>query len=56
MTTSEVKKQISAVLNALDSVSVSGYMNLCNLQGSMAVLQSILKSDISDDKQVNQEN
>lgn len=47
MTIEEVKRQIEAVFNTLDTVTVSGYNNLCKLQGTMAVLRTIMHSDIS---------
>lgn len=46
MTIEELKRQLSAVLNALDTVCISGYQNLCKVQGSMAVLQTIIQGDI----------
>lgn len=46
MTIEEVKRQIEAVFNTLDTVNVSGYNNLCKMQGSMTVLRTIMHSDI----------
>ena len=47
MTIYEVKQQLEAVYNTLDTVSVSGYQNLCKMQGSMSVLRTIMHSDIT---------
>ena len=47
MTIEEVKTQLDAVFNTLDSVTVSGYQNFCKMQGSMAVLYTITHSDIT---------
>lgn len=49
MKISEVKNRISAVLGALDAVEIKGYSNLCNLQGSMSILQDIVKAEIQPD-------
>ena len=48
MSIEEMKQQIIAVVNALDRVTVCGYQNLCNLQGSISVLKTIATSDFSD--------
>lgn len=37
----EIMQRISAVLNALNGVSVSGKHNLVNLSGSIAVIEEI---------------
>lgn len=50
MKISEVKNRISAVLGALDAVEIKGYSNLCNLQGSMSILQDIMKAEIQPDE------
>lgn len=47
MTIEELKMQLNAVFNTLDSVSVSGYQNLCKMQGAMAVIRSIVQSDVT---------
>ena len=49
MTISQVKTRINAVLGALDVIEIKGYSNLCNLQGSMSILQDIMKADIQPD-------
>lgn len=49
MKISEVKNRINAVLGALDTLEIKGYSNLCNLQGSMSILQDIVKADIQPD-------
>lgn len=49
MKISEVKNRINAVLGALDALEIKGYSNLCNLQGSMSILQDIVKADIQPD-------
>lgn len=49
MKISEVKNRINAVLGALDALEIKGYSNLCNLQGSMSILQDIMKADIQPD-------
>lgn len=49
MTISQVKTRINAVLGALDAIEIKGYSNLCNLQGSMSILQDIMKADIQPD-------
>lgn len=47
MTIEEVKQQLEAIFNTLDTVNVSGYSNLAKMQGSMAVLRTIIHSDIT---------
>lgn len=47
MTIDEVKQQLEAVFNTLDTINVSGYQNFCKMQGSMAVLRTIMRSDIT---------
>ncbi len=37
----EIMQRISAVLNALNSINVSGKHNLVNLSGSIAVVEEI---------------
>jgi len=37
----EIMQRIGAVLNALNSVTVSGKANLANLSGSIAVIEEI---------------
>ena len=46
MTIENVKQQLDAVFKTLDTVTVSGYQNFCKMQGSMAVLHTIIHSDI----------
>lgn len=50
MSINDVKQQICAVINALDRVSVCGYQNLCNLQGSIDVLKAIVTSDFGGEE------
>ena len=50
MSIEDAKQQIFAVINALDSVTVCGYQNLCNLHGSIAVLKTIVTSDLIEEK------
>ena len=38
----EIIKRITAVLSALNAVSVSGRQNLVNLSGSIAVLEEVV--------------
>ena len=37
----EIVKRLTVVLNALNSISVSGKANLANLSGSIAVLEEV---------------
>lgn len=37
----EIMNRLSAVLNALNAVSVSGKQNLANLSGSIAVIEEV---------------
>ncbi len=39
----EIKTQLVQVLQALNSISVSGRANLANLAGSISVLEDILR-------------
>lgn len=39
----EIMQRITAVLTALNNISVSGKSNLANLSGSIAVLEEIMK-------------
>ena len=49
MTISEMKSRLTAIFEALDAVEVKGYGNRAKLNDSMAVLQSILRSEIVAD-------
>lgn len=37
----EIMQKLSAVINALNSISVSGKSNLANLSGSISVLEEV---------------
>lgn len=38
----EIMQKLSAVINALNSISVSGKNNLANLSGSISVLEEVV--------------
>ena len=43
MTPNELKSNLAKVLQALNSVTVSGKANLANLAGSISVLEEVLR-------------
>lgn len=51
----EIIQKLSAVINALNNVSVSGEQNLANLSGSIAILKEVANqinvSEFTDNKQ-----
>lgn len=46
----EIRTQLAQVLQALNSISVSGKANLANLAGSISVLEDILRQ-LSEEEQ-----
>lgn len=55
----EIMQKLSAVINALNSISVSGKNNLANLSGSISVLEEVaitLNDAIVTEKEKEKEN
>lgn len=49
MTENEIKQRLSSILQALDTVQVSGMKNVQNLAWSMTSLADIIKTSIIED-------
>ena len=47
MTEKEMKQQLNSILQALDTISVSGIRNVQNLAWSMTMLSDIIKTPIA---------